>query len=203
MRFIPRDERFFDLFADIATILVQSAGELQALFADPSRLDEQVTKIKELEHAADRLTAEANRKVDTSFVTPIDREDIHALVTRLDNVVDLIDGCARRAQIYRITERRDPAVRLCAVIGEACAAIKDAVAAMKKPQQVYEHGVRIKRLEEQGDAIYHDTLGNLFAGATDALTVMKWKDLYDALETALDECHYVSLALESISLKNS
>ncbi len=203
MRFIPRDERFFDLFADMADILVRSATELQHLFANPARLDEQVAVIKELEHAADRLTAEANRKVDTSFVTPLDREDIHALVTRLDNVVDLIDGCARRAQIYRITETRDPAIRLCAVIGEACSHIKDAVAAMKKPQQVYEHGVKIKRLEEQGDAIYHDTLGALFAGESDALTVIKWKDLYDSLETALDECHYVSLALESISLKNS
>jgi hypothetical protein len=203
VRFIPRDERFFDLFRDIADIMVQSAGELQTLFASPARLHEQVTRIKELEHAADKLTAEANRKVDTSFVTPLDREDIHTLVTRLDNVVDLIDGCARRAQIYRITETRDPAVRLCAVIGEACMHIRDAVSAMKKPQLVYEHGVKIKRLEEQGDAIYHDTLGHLFSDETDALTVMKWKDLYDALETAIDECHYVSLALESIALKNS
>ena len=203
MRFIPRDERFFDLFADMADKLVQSAAELRILFAEPHRLNEQVTRIKEIEHEADRLTAEANRKVDTSFVTPLDREDIHSLVTRLDNVVDLIDGCARRAQIYRISEPRDPAIRLCAVLGEACSQIKDAVAAMKKPQQVYEHGVKIKRLEEQGDAIYHDTLGELFAVETDPLTVMKWKDLYDSLETALDECHYVSLALESISLKNS
>ena len=74
---------------------------------------------------------------------------------------------------------------------------------MKKPQMVYEHGVRIKRLEEQADAIYHETLGHLFAGTPDPLTVMKWKDLYDSLETSIDECHYVSLALESISLKNS
>jgi uncharacterized protein len=203
VRLIPRDERFFDLFAEMAGMLTQSAAQLQQLFADPSRLDEHVTTIKNLEHQADRLTAEANRKVDTTFVTPLDREDIHTLVNRLDNVVDLIDGCARRAQIYRITEARDPAIRMCAVLGEACGQIREAVASMKKPQMVYEHGVRIKRLEEQGDAIYHDTLGQLFAGTPDPLTVMKWKDLYDCLETAIDECHYVSMALESISLKNS
>ena len=203
MRLIPRDDRFFDLFAEMAGILVQSANTLQQLFADPSRLDEYQTNIKNLEHQADRLTAEANRKVDTTFVTPLDREDIHALVTRLDNVVDLVDGTARRAQIYRITEAREPAIQLCSILGEACVQIREAVAAMKKPQMVYENGVRIKRLEEQGDAIYHETLGNLFAGTPDPLTVMKWKDLYDCLETAIDECHYVSLALESISLKNS
>ena len=203
MRLIPRDDRFFELFAEMAGILVQSANTLQQLYAEPARIAEFQTNIKNLEHQADRLTAEANRKVDTTFVTPLDREDIHTLVTRLDNVVDLIDGNARRAQIYRIVEAREPAIQLCAILGEACIQIREAVAAMKKPQMVYEHGVRIKRLEEQADAIYHQTLGDLFAGTPDPLTVMKWKDLYDSLETAIDECHYVSLALESISLKNS
>ena len=147
MRLIPRDDRFFDLFAEMAGMLVQSANVLQQLFAEPARVDEFTANIKNLEHQADRLTAEANRKVDTTFVTPLDREDIHTLVTRLDNVVDLIDGCARRAQIYRITEARDPAIRMCAILGEACVQIREAVASMKRPQMVYEHVVRIKRLE--------------------------------------------------------
>ena len=99
MRLIPRDDRFFDLFAEMAGILVQSANTLQQLFAEPARLDEFQTNIKNLEHQADRLTAEANRKVDTTFVTPLDREDIHTLVTRLDNVVDLIDGSALSTRI--------------------------------------------------------------------------------------------------------
>lgn len=207
MRLIPRDERFFDMFAELARRITQSAELLRELFQHPARLQEFEQKIKDVEHEADGLVHEVNRKIDTSFVTPLDREDIHLLATRLDNVVDLIDGTARRAVMFRIDDVRQPALGLTDVLVRAGAILEQQVRDIKKPQLVTEHGRRIKTLEEEGDALYHAAVGGLFAGdhgaPPDPLTVIKWKELFDKLEEAMDECENVSNVLESISLKNS
>jgi hypothetical protein len=203
VRLIPRDERFFDLFAEIAKRLTSSARLLSQLFAEPHRLDHYVAAIKVVEHEADNITHEVNAKLDTSFVTPLDREDIHTLATRLDNVVDLIDGTARRVAMFHVTEVREPARRLSDVLVRATECIGASVASMKVRKVVAEKAREIKTLEEEGDAIYQEAVGELFRNGTDALEVMKWKDLYDTLENALDECENVANALESISLKNA
>jgi len=203
VRLIPRDERFFDLFAEIAKRLTSSARLLSQLFAEPHRLDHYVAAIKVVEHEADNITHEVNAKLDTSFVTPLDREDIHTLATRLDNVVDLIDGTARRVAMFHVTEVREPARRLSDVLVRATECIGASVASMKVRKVVAEKAREIKALEEEGDAIYQEAVGELFRNGTDALEVMKWKDLYDTLENALDECENVANALESISLKNA
>ncbi|MFL5577769.1 MAG: DUF47 domain-containing protein [Gemmatimonadaceae bacterium] len=203
MRLIPRDEQFFDLFAQIAQRISDSAQTLAKLFAEPARLDHYVAAIKELEHEADELTHQVILRLNKSFITPLDREDIHLLASRLDTVVDLIDGTARRAAMFRIREVREPAKQLADVLVRAGASIARAVRGMKEYKIVAAAALEIKRLEEEGDAIYHDAVGQLFAGTTDAIEVMKWKDLYDTLETALDECEDVANTLESIALKNS
>jgi predicted phosphate transport protein (TIGR00153 family) len=203
VRLIPRDERFFDLFAEIAKRLTSSARLLSQLFAEPHRLDHYVAAIKVVEHEADNITHEVNAKLDTSFVTPLDREDLHTLATRLDNVVDLIDGTARRVAMFHVTEVREPARRLSDVLVRATECIGASVASMKVRKVVAEKAREIKALEEEGDAIYQEAVGELFRNGTDALEVMKWKDLYDTLENALDECENVANALESISLKNA
>jgi len=203
VRLIPRDERFFDLFSEIAKRLTTSARLLSQLFAEPHKIDHYVAAIKTVEHEADDITHQVNAKLDTSFVTPLDREDIHALATRLDNVVDLIDGTARRAAMYHIKEVRGPANRLCDVLVRATDCIAEAVTGMKKGKVVAQKAREIKQLEEEGDGIYHEAVGALFRNGTDALEVLKWKDLYDTLEDALDECEDVANTLESISLKNA
>ncbi|HKG95087.1 MAG TPA: DUF47 family protein [Gemmatimonadaceae bacterium] len=203
MRLIPRDERFFELFAEIAQRLTGSATLLCELFAHPDRLDYYLGAIKKLEHEADVLTHQVNQRLDTAFVTPLDREDIHMLATRLDNVVDLIDGTARRAKMFHMKDVREPAKRLADSLTKATDRIAQAVKGMKQPKIVAEHARVIKQLEEEGDQIYFEAVGALFANGTDPLEVMKWKDLYDKLEDALDECEDVSNTLESISLKNS
>jgi predicted phosphate transport protein (TIGR00153 family) len=207
VRLIPRDERFFDLFAEIANRLTTSARLLNQLFAQPEKLDHYVAAIKTVEHEADNITHEVNSKLDTSFVTPLDREDIHALAARLDNVVDLIDGTARRVHMFHIVEVRDPARKLSEVLVKATDCIAASVLEMKKRKAVRkviaQNAREIKLLEEEGDAIYHDAVGALFLNGADALEVMKWKDVYDHLENALDECEDVANALESISLKNA
>ena len=203
MRLIPRDEEFFSLFAQIAKRITASAELLSQLFADPSRLDQFCTAIKSLEHEADQLTHEVNQRLDRSFITPLDREDIHVLASSLDNVVDLIDGTARRAAMFRISEAREPARQLADVLVRSGKYIAEAVNSMKQYKVVTRAAREIKKLEEEGDALYHRAVGELFSGGHDALDVMKWKDLYDTLEDAVDECEDVANVLESIALKNS
>lgn len=206
MRLIPRDEHFFDMFAELAVRITRSAALLRDLFSDPTRLREHEAAIKDVEHEADQLVHQVNKRIDTSFVTPLDREDIHLLAKRLDNVVDLIDGTARRAVMFRITEARPPALALTDVLVRAGEVIEQQVRDIRKSAAVAAHGERIKKLEEEGDAVYHEAVGELFdgnGGRPDPLEVLKWKELYDKLEDALDECEDVSNTLESIALKNS
>lgn len=206
MRLIPRDERFFDMFAELAQRLTKSVTLLHELFRNPDRRAHFESAIKDVEHEADELVHQVNIRIDTSFVTPLDREDIHRLATRLDNVVDLIDGTARRATMFGITESRGHALQLTDVLVRAARLIEQSVGQMRNPQAVAEYGRKIKALEEEGDQVYHEAVGALFAGdggRPDPLEVIKWKELYDKLEEAMDECDDVSNVLESISLKNS
>jgi predicted phosphate transport protein (TIGR00153 family) len=206
VRLIPRDERFFDMFAEIALRITRSVMLLHDLFRSPDRRAEFEAAIKAVEHEADELVHQVNIRIDTSFVTPLDREDIHLLATRLDNVIDLIDGTARRAAMFNITDTRDHALRLTDVLVRAAKCIEESVRDIRKPQSVSEYGRKIKGLEEEGDQIYHEAVGALFAGDNgrpDPLEVIKWKELFDKLEEAIDECEDVSNVLESISLKNS
>jgi uncharacterized protein len=203
VRLIPRDEGFFVLFNELAKRLKEAARLLTRLFAEPERLDHYVAAIKTVEHEADVLTHDVRARIDRSFVTPIDREDIHLLATELDDVIDLIDGTARRVAMFHINESREPAKRLSETIMKAADRIEAGVAAIKQPAVVASCSREIKRLEEEGDAIYQEAVGQLFLGKPDALEVMKWKEVYDTLERALDSCQGVGHVLESISLKNS
>jgi predicted phosphate transport protein (TIGR00153 family) len=203
VRLIPRDEGFFVLFNELAKRLKEAARLLTRLFAEPERLDHYVAAIKTVEHEADVLTHDVRARIDRSFVTPIDREDIHLLATELDDVIDLIDGTARRVAMFHIAESREPAKRLSETIMKAADRIEAGVAAIKQPAIVASCSREIKRLEEEGDAIYQGAVGQLFLGKPDALEVMKWKEVYDTLERALDSCQGVGHVLESISLKNS
>jgi predicted phosphate transport protein (TIGR00153 family) len=203
VRLLPRDQEFFKMFAELASRVTASSKLLHALFSEPQRLDELVAAIKELEHEADNLTHGVIERINTSFITPIDREDIHVLASRLDDVIDLIDGTARRAQIFRIRDVRQAAIALADVLVRANEAIEGAVAHVKKPAVVEAMNTQVKQLEEEGDAIYHEAMGRLFEGQPDALEVIKWKELYDMIERAIDQCEDVANTLESISLKNS
>ncbi len=202
-RLIPRDEAFFDAFNQLSEHLATSARMLNDLFADPAQIAEHVRKIKEIEHSADLLTASVNQRIDKSFITPIDREDIHHLAVRLDDVIDLLDGTARRFEMLHITEVRPAARRLASVLLRAADEIQQAVKTMRKPIAVNQHVVAIKQLEEEGDALYHEAVGALFAGTPDPLDVLKWKEMYDTLETAIDSCMGVAQVLQSISIKNA
>ena len=202
MGLIPRDEKFFPMFNDVARILCECADLVAQIFASPERLDELATQVKSLEHRADGITHDVMMRIDRSFVTPLDREDIHLLTSRLDDVIDLLDGTVRRAQMFHVTEAPPHAARLADVLKRAADLIETAVKNMKKPRMMVEYTRRMKALEEEGDAIYAEAVGDLFRGSPDALHVIKWKEMYDKLEEAIDQCDDVSNVLESIALKN-
>ena len=203
MRILPRDEKFYDLFTELAKRLTASADHLHEMFQTPSQLASKVTTIKGLEHEADNLTHDIIDRIDRTFVTPFDREDIHELASELDDVIDLIDGAARRAQIFRIQATRPPAVVLSEVLARAAKTVEEGVRDMKNAKHVYAVSEKLKVLEEEGDAVYHDAMGKLFGEGSDAIEVIKWKDLYDKVEDALDRCEDVGNVLQSIALKNA
>ena len=202
-KLIPRDELFFDMFDEIARRMSAAAKLLKQLFAEPSRISEHVAAIKTIEHEADVITHDVIVRINRSFITPFDREDIHELASRLDDVIDLIDGTARRAVMFRITQPREPARQMADVIVRATASLEQAVVSIKKPKIVMEKGTEVKALVEEGDAIYHAAVGALFDDGESPIEVMKWKELYDTLERTLDHCEDVANVLESIALKNA
>jgi predicted phosphate transport protein (TIGR00153 family) len=202
-RLIPRDELFFDLFDQLTAHLSQTARMLAALLDDPEHVADHVRAIKAVEHKADVLTHTINQRIDKSFVTPIDREDIHMLASRLDDVIDLLDGTARRFEMLHIEEVKEPARQLANVLVQAAEHIQTGVSSIRRKNVVSEQTAHIKRLEEEGDAIYHEAVGDLFAGHPDPLEVLKWKEMYDTLERATDSCMAVAQVLQSISLKNA
>jgi predicted phosphate transport protein (TIGR00153 family) len=202
VRLIPRDEQFYDLFQQLAARLTRAATLLNQLFREPQRRAEHVQAIKAAEHEADGITHEIIDRLDRTFITPFDREDIHELASKLDEVVDLLDGAARRVEIFQIGEVHPPAVRLSEVVVRAAAQIEDAVKHMKDGKIVSVKAFELKKLEEEGDAIYHESMGALFQREHDAITVIKWKELYDKVEDALDQAEDVTNVLQSIALKN-
>lgn len=201
-RLLPRDDEFFALFDQLAAHLSTTARMLDTLFGDVPHVHDHVKAIKDVEHKADLLTLTINQRIDKSFITPIDREDIHMLAARLDDVVDLMDGTARRFEMLHIAEVLPPARQLTGVLVRAANEIQGAVSEMREPLAVNQHVGLIKHLEEEGDAVYHEAMGALFAGNPNPLDVLKWKEVYDTLEGAIDSCMGVAQVLQSISLKN-
>ena len=202
-RLLPRDEQFFDLFNQLAEHLKTAAQLLDKLFTQPENTTELVRQIKDVEHLADQLTHSINVRIDKSFITPIDREDIHLLASRLDDVIDRLDGTARRVVMLHINEVREPAKQMAHVIRQASDLIAKAVIAIKKPSEVSKYASQIKQLEEEGDALYHEAVGALFAGKPDPIEVIRWKEVYETLEQAIDQCMGVANAVHSISIKNA
>jgi uncharacterized protein Yka (UPF0111/DUF47 family) len=203
LQLIPRDAQFYDIFAQVASKLSGSAALLHEVFKDPAKLDQHVASIKKLEHEADNLTHDTIDRINRTFVTPFDREDIHTLAGKLDDVVDLIDGCARRASIFHLQSSRQHGVILSEVLLRATRCVEDTVKTMKDPKAVSAGNRQLKLLEEEGDALYHEAMEDLFSSTTDAIEVIKWKELYDKIEDAIDQCEDVGNVLQSISLKNA
>src|SRR3989475_11611171 len=157
VRLLPREEEFFDLFTEVATRNKEAVEHLRQLFqAAPDRRTPHVEAIKRLEHEADQVTHEVVNRLDRTFITPLDREDIHQLASDLDDVMDSIDGTARRAQMFHLSVVPQGAKLLAEVIGRMTAVLGEAVGRLKKGDEVMKYCVQAKSLEEEGDSIYHE-----------------------------------------------
>ena len=204
MRLLPREEEFFDLFVAVATRNKEAAQHLRDLFAaPPERRVSHVEAIKRLEHESDQVTHEVVNRLDRTFITPLDREDIHQLASDLDDVMDVIDGIARRSQIFHLGVAPQGVNQLTEVIQRMVGVLAEGVGRLKKGDDVMRFCIEAKKLEEEGDAIYHEALGRMFETERDALEVIKWKEIYDNLERTLDESENVANDLESITIKHA
>lgn len=202
---MPRDERFFDLFIAVSERSVEAGGLLEDLLkADPDRRNFIVESIKRLEHECDQITHDVITRLDRTFITPLDREDIHELASGLDDVIDLIDGLARRMQIFHVGQSPQGAILLANVVKRACEELLVAVRGLNKNAAgtVLPACIAVKRLEEEGDSLYHEWLGKMFEGDPDPVLLIKWKEVYDNLEKTLDYCEDAANVLESISIKH-
>ncbi|HEY7194256.1 MAG TPA: DUF47 family protein [Gemmatimonadales bacterium] len=204
MRLLPREEEFFDLFTEVANRNKEAVEHLRKLFeSPPDRRIPHIEAIKRLEHEADQVTHEVVNRLDRTFITPLDREDIHQLSSDLDDVMDAMDGTARRAQIFGLGHSPPGVLRITEVLQRMMAAIAEAVSRLKKGDDVMRYCIEAKQLEEEGDAIYHESLGQLFAKEKDAIELIKWKEIYDNLERTLDQAEDVANVVESITIKHA
>jgi predicted phosphate transport protein (TIGR00153 family) len=201
-RLIPRDEKFFDLFEQQAAHIVSAARTLSELTLDYGSAEERARQIKDLEHACDSLTHEVVRRLNTTFVTPIDREDVYALASRLDDVLDLIDAVADRLVLYRIGKPTNGCSAMAAIIVKAAEETDRAVHCLRTLSPFYhKHAVEVNRLENEADRLLRDELAALFEQESNPIAVIKWKELYETMEAVTDRCEDVVNVIEGIVLK--
>ena len=202
-RLIPREEKFFDMFSDMAQNVHEASKLLRRMMENPDEIQDLAESIKALEHKGDQLMHDLMTKLNKTFVVPIDREDIYALASKIDDVIDLTEAVARRIILFKIREMRDPAIQLAYVLSRATAALVSAVSELQNGMKVMDHCIEMNRLENEADHIYHLALGNLFEIEKDPIVLIKWKELYETLEASLDKCEDVANVIESIIVKNA
>jgi len=204
-RLIPKEESFYDLFEQLVGILVTAAGVLVEATARAETLPENAKRLERLEHDGDQITHEIITRLNKTFITLIDREDIHGLTTALDDVLDLIEAAAERFSLYKITEITPQAQEIAKVIQQQIQALALVMPKLRhlRHERIIEHCIEINRLENVGDRLLRDAFAALFNGNPDPLTVIKWRELYEILEQATDKCEDVANTVESIVLKNA
>jgi predicted phosphate transport protein (TIGR00153 family) len=203
-KLLPREEQYFTLFAQMTSYINDAARTLVEMLAHhDGDYQEYVQRIKSIEHACDDLTHTVSTRLNQSFITPFDREDIYMMSKALDDVVDLIDGAARAVVMYDIHEATESARQLAGVIQRMALQLNEVVAVLSKPKGVTERLVELHRLENEGDDIYHRAVAALFHDRGDPLEVLKWKDVYEKLEAAIDRCENVANIIEGVIIKHS
>ena len=182
-RIIPRDTSFFDMFAAMSNNLIDAARALVELFADYRDVDAKIEEIRRIEHLGDEMTHSIMRKLNQTFITPFDREDIHTLASSLDDVVDFINAACARILMYRITDPPSEAGTLARLILAQAEELGKAVSILQKSELVLAHCVEINRLENEADQVSRVAIARLFEGETDPITLIKMKELLEFLET--------------------
>jgi len=203
LRLVPRDESFFELFVRQARNIEAAADELRELISDYRDVEARAARIRHLEHEGDEMTHEVMRRLNTVFVTPLDHEDIHKLTSTLDDVLDHIEAAADLFVLHKIEAPLPDMKAQADVLVQATRAVREGLEVLPRYSQLAPHWIEVNRLENDGDRVYRRAVADLFDGDHRALDVLKWKDIIDGLEAAIDRLEDVSDVLEAIALKHA
>ncbi|MGE5358561.1 MAG: DUF47 domain-containing protein [Bacteroidales bacterium] len=201
-RLIPREEKFYDDFIAIADQLKVASRLLEEMLGSDPPVWDKAAELKEVEHKCDFMTHEVYQRLHRTFVTPIDREDIHSLARSLDDVVDSIDATAGYVRLYKIGKVRPAARELARIISKSTTELRLAMAGLEARKGVAEHVVEVNRLENEADRLHQQALQDLFEEESDPITLIKWKEILDYLEDTTDRCEDVADLLEGVVLKH-
>jgi len=205
MRFIPKEEKFFDLFEELAA-KIETGGKLFLELAQSSAYSEpQVTRLKEIEHEADVITHRTYEKMHTTFLTPLDREDIYCLVNKMDSIIDMTEAASARLFLYRVKVPAKGLIEQAKILNESIGKVKTIIHAlrdMKNAALILRTSVEINTLENAGDVVLRTIMTNLFENMEDVRELIKWKEIHERIEEAIDVCEDVSNIVEGIVLKN-
>jgi len=201
--FIPREERFFELFEESAANIFKTAKIMKEMVGNYSLAEVKAKEIFDAEFEGDRITHEIIRNLNKTFITPFDREDIYNLASKLDDILDLMEAVTDRMIIYRIEEPTIECRKMVDIITRMTEVITWGISNLKNLTQVYDHCIEINRLENEADRVSRDAIGRLFEEEDDPIAVIKWKEIYEKLEDTTDSCEDVANILESVVLKNA
>jgi uncharacterized protein len=202
-RLIPREERFYDDFTALAGQILRGARLLMEMLEPPRPIWDKADEIKEVEHKCDFLTHEIIQRLHRTFVTPLDREDIHTLARTLDDVMDAIDASATIVSLYHIETVRPGARELARIIVDSAEQVVGAIRALEGRKGVAECAIEINRLENEADRAHQSAIRALFAEEKDAIQIIKWKEILEYLEQATDRCEDVANVLEGVVVKHA
>lgn len=202
----PKDDKFFEMFISTARIIHKSAEMLRDYMGDLSDSEEKFKAIKEMEHNGDRQMHLILEELNKSFITPIDREDIYLISKRLDDAIDFIEEAASRFFMYNLDHTTPDARRLGDMIEECSKeliGVMQEFKDMKKSKSLKEKIIEVNRIENEGDIVFRVAIRKLFSDGSEALEVIKWKDIYELLENALDACETVANTVEGVVMKHA
>jgi predicted phosphate transport protein (TIGR00153 family) len=202
VRLIPRDEKFFDMFVMDGENLLEAARKLEAMVESYDRLDERVAEIQALEKRGDQIDAEISARLERSFITPFDREDIHELVVHLDDIVDGIQASAETFLIYGIERPDDEARQLVGILAGQAVQLLEALRRLERGRDIAPHLITVHDLEHQADGLSRAAIGRLFRDRRDPLEVIKLRDLYQSLEETIDAAEDAAEVIERILHKS-
>jgi len=203
IRLLPQETKFFDLFEAQAAKVHEAARALEDLARNYDQVQEKARHIKGLESQADQITHDIIDKLNRTFITPFDREDIHALASALDDVLDNIEGVASRLSLFEILQVTPEVIQLTSIIEQACGAMVKAVHVMRDFTKINEYLIQINHLENEADTISRNATAALFRNAADFRALIQWKEIYGRLEATTDDCEDVANILEGIVVKNT
>ena len=202
-RLLPRETKFFDLFAELSTAMNEGARLLRSMLEDPRDLAKRVDQMQEIEHRGDKATHAIITKLNQSFITPFDREDIHRLASSLDDVLDYMNAAATRLIMYNILQPPVTSAELAGIIVLQTEELARGVSLLEKNDGVLKHCDEVNRLEDEADHVSRKAIAGLFEKEKDPIQLIKIKELYEVLETATDKAEDAANVLEAIVLKSA